>query len=420
LEKFDVVVIGAGASGLLAAGRAASLGVKVLLLDKMEREGRKLLITGKGRCNITNQSTLSEFVKHVHPSGNFLKPALNGFYHEDIMQLLEKYKVETVVERGARVFPKSNKAADVVNALVKWAVEQGVTIRLKSKVQHIQIEGGQVTGVTYLNNDQQIQLACHAIILSTGGYSYPATGSNGEGHVMAQKLGHAMEKSRQALVPIEVSEKIEDALNGLNLRNVRAIVWSDGKKLSEDFGELTFAPWGLTGPIVLTLSRGIVDAFKLGKKLEISIDLKPALTEQTLDARLLRDIDVNGKMPLDKLFKLWLPMQLINPVLARLSFDAKVLANQLTAKDRRQIRILLKDFRFHVSGIRPFKEAIITAGGVKTSDINSKTMESKIVKSLYFAGEMIDVDADTGGYNLQIAFSTGWLAGTSSAKAMSV
>lgn len=415
MENFDVVVIGAGAAGLLAAGRAASLGAKVLLLEKMEREGRKMLISGKGRCNITNQSTLPEFIKHVHPSGNFLKTALHEFFHEDIINLLNNKQVETVVERGARVFPKSNKAADVVQAMVKWAVEQGAEIRLKSKLQNLQIEDGQIAGLTYLNNGQQKQIACKSVILCTGGYSYPATGSNGEGHIVAQKLGHAMEKSRQALVPIEVLETIDSKLNGLNLRNVNAIVWADGKKMAEEFGELTFAPWGLTGPIILTLSRGIVDAFNSGKKLEIAIDLKSALTEQTLDARLLRDIDANGKLPLDKLFKLWLPIQLIEPVLTRLAFDSKLLANQLTAKDRRKIRILFKDYRFHVSGIRPFKEAIVTAGGIKTSEISSKTMESKHIHNLYFAGEIIDVDADTGGYNLQIAFSTGWLAGTSSA-----
>jgi predicted Rossmann fold flavoprotein len=416
METYDVVVIGAGAAGLLAAGRASQLGARVLLLEKMQQEGRKMRISGKGRCNITNDAPVSEFVKHVHPSGNFLKPALSAFYNKAIIELLNQQQVETVLERGGRYFPKSNKAADVVHSLVNWAKQQGVSIRLNSKLEAVQTHEQQVQGITFSENNQKKQVSCDSVIICTGGYSYPATGSNGEGHFVAKQLGHAIEAVRPALVPVEVSEPRVSELSGLNLRNVKASVWANQKKLADDFGEVTFAEWGLTGPIILTLSRLMVDELRAGSEVILSIDLKPALTEQTLDTRLLRDIDANGKMPLNKLFKLWLPMQLIEPFLSLLALDATKPANQLSSADRRRIRILMKDWRFQVSGYRPFKEAIITAGGIRTSEINAKTMESKRIKNLYFAGEIIDVDADTGGYNLQIAFSTGWLAGSSCVK----
>ncbi|PKP10169.1 MAG: aminoacetone oxidase family FAD-binding enzyme [Bacteroidetes bacterium HGW-Bacteroidetes-4] len=415
-EKFDVVVIGAGAAGIVAAGRASQLGARVLLLEKMAQEGRKMRISGKGRCNITNDASISEFVKHVHPSGNFLKPALSCFYNKAIIELLNLQQVETVLERGGRYFPKSNKAVDVVQALVNWAKQQGVSIWLNSKLEAIQIHEKQVQGLTFSENNHKKQVSCRSLILCTGGYSYPATGSNGEGHVAAKQLGHTIEAVRPALVPIKVDEALVKNLAGLNLRNVKASVWSNNKKLADDFGEVTFAEWGLTGPIILTLSRIMVDELRAGSEVVLSLDLKPALTEQTLDARLLRDIDANGKMSLKKLFKLWLPMQLIEPFQNLLSLDENKLANQLSSADRRRIRILMKDWRFQVSGYRPFKEAIITAGGIRTSEINAKTMESKLIKDLFFAGEIIDVDADTGGYNLQIAFSTGWLAGSSCVK----
>ncbi len=413
MEQFDVVVIGAGAAGLIAAGRASQLGARVLLLEKMMQEGRKIRISGKGRCNITNDAPISEFVKHVHPAGNFLKPALSGFYNNALIELLNEQQVETVLERGGRYFPKSNKAADVVQALVTWAKQQGVSIRLNSKLEEIRTENQQVQAIIYSEASQKKQVNCRSVILCTGGYSYPATGSNGEGHYLAKQLGHSIEAVRPALVPVEVEEALVKNLSGLNLRNVKASVWSNQKKLADDFGEVTFAEWGLTGPIILTLSRLMVDELRAGSQVVLSIDLKPALNEQTLDARLLRDIDANGKMPLAKLFKLWLPMQLVEPFLNLLNLDANKQANQLSGADRRRIRILMKDWPFHVKAYRSFKEAIVTAGGVSTSEINAKTMESKRIKNLYFAGEIIDVDADTGGYNLQIAFSTGWLAGSS-------
>ena len=416
MEKFDVAVVGAGAAGLIAASRAAELGAKVLLIEKMKTTGRKLAITGKGRCNITNIAPISEFIKHVYPNGRFLKTAFANFYNNDIVNLLNKNGVETVNERGGRVFPKSNNANDIVKALTDNAIKQGVEIRTNCKLENIIIEDATIQGIAYSNNNKQKTIICKSVILCTGGLSYPATGSTGDGHKIAKIWGHKIVDTRPALVPLETVEKIDKKLIGLNLRNINAVVWSNGKKTAEKFGELTFIEQGLSGPVILTLSRTVVDELIAKNNIEISIDLKPALNEQKLDARLQRDINEYGKEPLKNLFRKWMPSQLINFTLNRLQLDGNKLANQLTGKERKKIRVFLKDLRFKISGYRPYKEAIITAGGVNTKDINQKTMESKIINNLFFAGELIDLDAETGGYNLQIAFSTGWLAGSNCIK----
>jgi predicted Rossmann fold flavoprotein len=413
LKNFDVTVIGAGAAGLIAAGRAAELGAKVLLIEKMQTAGRKLAITGKGRCNITNIAPINEFIKHVFPNGRFLKNAFANFYNNDIVNLLNSAGVETVNERGGRVFPKSNNAGDIVKALAGRAIKHGVEIKYNSKLKNIIIEDSKVKGITFFNNEKQITVSCKSVILCTGGLSYPATGSTGDGHKIAKSLGHKIENTRPALVPLETEETIDKKIVGLNLRNINAVVWSNNKKISEKFGEMTFTEQGLSGAVILTLSRTVVDELLAKNIVEISIDLKPALNEQKLDARLQRDVNENGKLQLKKLFKQWLPLQLIDFMLNKLQIDGNKPAHQLTGKERRRIRILFKDLRFKISGYRPYKEAIITAGGISTKDINSKTMESKIIENLFFAGELIDLDAETGGYNLQIAFSTGWLAGSS-------
>lgn len=416
MEKFDVAVIGAGAAGLIAASRAAELGAKVLLIEKMKTTGRKLAITGKGRCNITNIAPISEFIKHVYPNGRFLKAAFANFYNDDIVSLLNKNGVETVNERGGRVFPKSNNANDIVKALTDNAIKQGVEIRNNCKLEQIKIENSTIQGIVYSNNNKQKTIICKSVILCTGGLSYPATGSTGDGHKIAKTSGHKIVDTRPALVPLETVEKIDKKLIGLNLRNINAVVWSNGKKTAEKFGELTFIEQGLSGPVILTLSRTVVDELIAKNNIEISVDLKPALNEQKLDARLQRDINEYGKEELRNLFKKWMPSQLIDFTLNRLQLDGDKLANQLTGKERKKIRVFLKDLRFKISGYRPYKEAIITAGGVSTKDINQKTMESKIINNLFFAGELIDLDAETGGYNLQIAFSTGWLAGSNCIK----
>lgn len=410
MEQFDVVVVGAGPAGLLAAGSAAGSGARVLILEKMRQEGRKLLITGKGRCNITNDAEVGEFIKHVYPNGRFLRSAFGHFFSREILQLLHRYGVETTLERGGRHFPNSNRSADVLSALLKWVHEQKVDIRCGQRVEKLNIEDQIIQGVQA--NGQEFRAP--KVILATGGRSYPATGSNGEGYELARTAGHTIVPVRPSLVPLETEGNVAQQLQGLNLKNVRATVWVNDKKSGEDFGEMLFTHFGLSGPIILTLSRTVVDALHQKSKVEVSIDLKPALDEQKLDARLLRDLDEAGKKRISNLFRNWLPSSMVPVFISQAGIDPEKEGHQLSSKERKKIRNLMKDFRFIISGHRSFKEAIITAGGVPTVEISSKTMESKLVSGLFFAGEMIDVDAETGGYNLQIAYSTGWLAGKSS------
>ncbi len=409
MSKFDVIVVGAGPAGLLAAGRAAEMGGKVLVLEKMKQAGRKLLITGKGRCNITNDAAIGEFITHVYPNGKFLRNAFSQFFSKDIIDLLARYGVESTLERGGRYFPASNKSADVLNALLKWVTELKVEIRCSERVEKITIENNIITGL--ISNGKK--LSASKVIIATGGCSYPATGSNGEGFELVKQIGHKIEKVRPALVPVETQGFVAQKLQGLNLRNVKAIVWVNDKKKGEDFGEMIFTHFGLSGPIVLTLSRIIVDELMQKNKVELSIDLKPALDEQKLEARLIRDLNEHGKKKLVNIFRLWLPASMIPVFIDLLKINPEKECHQVSAKERKQIQHLMKNFKFTISNYRSFKEAIITAGGISTNEISSKTMESKIINGLYFAGEMIDLDAETGGYNLQIAYSTGWVAGQS-------
>jgi predicted Rossmann fold flavoprotein len=410
MEEFDVIVVGAGPAGLLAAGSAAGQGNKVLVLEKMRQEGRKLLITGKGRCNITNSAPPGEFMKHVFPRGRFLKHAFSAYFSRDILALLESYGVETNCERGGRYFPVSNKSADVLKALLAWLRELRVDVRCGFRVEKLVIDQGFIRGV---QANGQVFTA-DKVVLATGGKSYPATGSNGEGFELARAAGHSLSALRPSLVPLETAGGISQQLQGLTLKNVRASIWINEKKSGEDFGEMIFTHFGLSGPIILTLSRMVVDALHQKDRVVISLDLKPALDEQKLDLRLQRDLDEQGKKKIANIFKAWLPSSMIPVFLDQLGIDPGKEGHQISSKERKRIRNLMKNFRFKISGHRSFKEAIITAGGIATAEISNKTMESKLVKGLFFAGEMIDLDAETGGYNLQIAWSTGWLAGKTS------
>ncbi len=409
MSKYDVIIIGAGPAGLLAAGRAAELGGKVLVLEKMRNEGRKLLITGKGRCNITNNATIGEFITHVFPNGKFLRNAFSQYYSEDIINLLEKYGVDVSLERGGRYFPTSNKAADILRALLQWVNELGVEIKTGYRVEKLLVEDNKIQGVR-ANGENFL---AKKVILATGGKSYPATGSTGDGYELARRVGHKIEKPIPALVPVETKGSTAQKLQGLNLRNVKAVVWIDGKKAGEAFGEMIFTHFGLSGPIILTLSRIMVKALQNEQKVEITIDLKPALDEQKLDKRLQRDLNEHGKKQLINIFRSWLPSSMIPVFIELLQLDPEKACHQVSGKERKKIRHLMKNMPFEISHNRSFKEAIITAGGIPTNEIRPKTMESKIVSGLYFAGEIIDLDAETGGYNLQIAYSTGWLAGNS-------
>ncbi len=418
MNNYDVIVVGGGVAGLIAAGRAAELNANVLVIEKMRRPGIKLLLSGKGRCNITNSDDIEEFMKNVHPNGRFLKYALYNFFSRDIIDLLNNYGVETVVERGGRVFPISNKSVDILNALLSNAKKHGAEFRYDCNVTKLLFNQDTVTGVEIIETGQKKQITAKKIIICTGGKSYPATGSTGDGYILAKSVGHTIEQPFPALVPIVTKGNLAGQLQGLSLKNVNATVWINGKKQTEAFGEMLFTHFGLSGPIILTLSRFIVKELINNNKIELSIDLKPALDSSKLDKRLLRDLNEYGKKQIDNIFKLWLPAKLIPVFIKECSIDPTKEGHQITGQERNKIKSLMKNLRFEVAGYRSFKEAIITAGGINTKEIEPKTMQSKLVKNLYFAGEIIDVHANTGGYNLQIAYSTGWLAAESCIKSI--
>ena len=417
MKKYDVIVIGGGASGLMAAGKAASNGADTLLLEKMNRPARKLLITGKGRCNLTNVAPLDEFISHFGETGKFLRPSFSEFFSNDLIDFLKKRNIETITERGGRVFPKDGDARHIAGSLINWVTENGVTIQNQSPVESLITGNGYIQGVIIKNPDgTSTKLHSKSVIIATGGTSYPATGSSGEGYILAEKTGHKIVKVRPALVPLVTEGDTAKKLQGVSLKNVAVRVYIDGKRKGEGFGEMLFTHFGLSGPVILTLSGEIVDALEEKKKVEVSIDLKPALDDTKLDNRLQRDIKENSKKKFGTVLKELLPMKMIDVCAQLTGISSEKPANQITAEERTRLRLWLKDFRFKIKGHRSFSEAIITAGGVNTREINPSTMESKLVKGLFFAGEVMDISADTGGYNLQAAFSTGMLAGRCAAE----
>jgi predicted Rossmann fold flavoprotein len=421
-----VIVVGGGASGLMAAGQAAEAGAHVLLLEKMERPGRKLRITGKGRCNLTNVAPVSEFITHFGPNGRFLRQAFARYFSADLIGFLENLGVHTLTERGGRVFPVKGQAQEVVDALVAWADKCGVSLKTQSPVERLIVEGKRVVGVQVSQPSGRVYRA-HAVIIATGGASYPATGSTGDGYRFAESVGHHVVPIRPALVPLETAGDIAARLQGLSLRNVNVRLWMmPGRqdagptlakvKHGEAFGEMLFTHFGVSGPIILSLSRQVVDALRLGQRVTLSIDLKPALDERKLDARLRRELDAHGKRQFSTLLKGLLPAKLIPVCIDLTGIPRDKVGHQINAQERKRLRTWLKDFRLEVTGYRPFTQAIITAGGVDTREVDPRTMASRLIEGLHFAGEVLDVDADTGGYNLQAAFSTGWLAGRAAAQ----
>ena len=382
----------------------------------MTRPARKLLITGKGRCNLTNIAPLEEFISHFGDSGKFLRPSFSEFFSGDLMDFLKKRNIETAVERGGRVFPSGSDARHIADTLEKWAVEKGAEIKNLSQADFIKIEDGAVQGIKIKTSEGESGvIQCKSIILATGGASYPSTGSTGDGYILAEKAGHKISKVRPALVPLVTEGDTAKKLQGVSLKNVAVRAYADGKRICDGFGEMLFTHFGLSGPVILTLSGKIVDALESKKKVEVSIDLKPALDDTKLDNRLLRDFKENDKKLFSSVLKELLPMKMIGVCIEHTGISPEKPSNQITAEERKKLRLWLKDFRFKIKGHRSFSEAIITAGGINTREINPSTMESKIVSGLFFAGEVMDISADTGGYNLQAAFSTGWLAGKSAA-----
>lgn len=409
----DILVVGAGPSGLTAAARAAECGARVVVLEKMDRPALKLRITGKGRCNITNSADLENFLTRFSPSPRFLKPAFYGFFNTQLMDLLDHLNVPTVLERGGRVFPVSQSAKEVTEALIGWCKSCGAKIRTHAPVSELIVVEGQVRGVR-LKCGQTVE--SKSAIIATGGASYPGTGSTGDGYRLAESAGHAITPVRPALVPLVTEGAVARRMQGLSLKNVAASLWTDGKKQATEFGEMLFTHFGLSGPIILTLSRKAVFAMDAGQSIEIRLDLKPALDKSKLNARLLRELDTHGRSQFKSILKGLLPQKMIPVCADVIDIPPDKPANQVSGGEREKLLCFLKDFRFTIAGHRGINEAIVTAGGVSIKEIDSKTMASKLVKGLYFAGEVMDIDADTGGYNLQAAFSTGWLAGQSAAQ----
>lgn len=406
-----LIVIGGGASGLMAAGQAALGGADVLLLEKMRQPGRKIIISGQGRCNITNNSELHEFISHFNQNGRFLHQAFARFFVPQLMDFFQGLGLALSTERGGRVFPASGRAQDVLDTLLRWLNTTGARLHTAQTVIGLEIKKGAVIGV---HCDGKL-LPCDGVILATGGSSYPATGSSGDGFAFARQAGHTITALRPALVPLETSDPLLHTMAGLDLRNIGVRIFVDGNRRKADFGEVGFTRFGIGGPVILTHSRAVVEWLQSGKAVTIALDLKPALDEAKLDARLLRDFQNRSKEELQSVLRGLLPQQLVAVCLQQLGLAGQRAAGETSAKDRARLRGWLKDFRIEISGHRPIREAIVTAGGVQVKEVNPRTMESCLVRGLYFCGEILDVDGETGGYNLQAAFSTGWLAGRSAA-----
>ncbi|MBR4641397.1 MAG: NAD(P)/FAD-dependent oxidoreductase [Selenomonadaceae bacterium] len=402
-----IAVVGGGASGIMAAIRAAEHGAKVILFEKMPRVGRKLAITGKGRCNLTNAADISEIVKNIPGNGKFLFSALKNFSSTDTVNFFESLGVVTKIERGGRIFPASDDAKEVIDALLRRLAILGVEVKTNSPVKEILAENKKIVGV--IVGDKKF--FADAVILATGGASYPATGSSGDGFRFAKKLGHTVTEILPALVPLEVEEDFVKDLQGLSLKNVRVKLSADGKKISELFGEMLFTHFGVSGPIILTLSRQAAKLLAEGRFVELEINLKPALTPEQLDARLLRDFDKFKRKTIKNSLVDLLPAKLI-PIILDLSYlPEEKRVDEITQAERRRLVEILRGLPLTITKTRPIEEAIVTAGGVSIKEIDPRTMKSKIIDGLYIVGEVADIDGFTGGFNLQAAWSMGNAAG---------
>ena len=412
MHKHTIIVVGAGPAGMMAAIRAAELGQDVTLLENNPILGRKLLLSGKGRCNLTNTSDLDSFLKRFWNNGQFLRDAFKKFFNRELMEFFEKRGLGLRVERQSRVFPVTDKSASVTSILKNELQKNKVRVLYETPAQEVTVKGGAVTGVTV--NGAKFMPA-DRVILACGGVSYSFTGSTGEGFKMAAQLGHSIIPLRPGLAAIKTAQKFVRALEGITLKNIR-IKFSDGRsQILTPVGELLFTAHGISGPLVLTVSGSIGDWLKEKGNIYAEIDMKPGLTCEQLDARLLRDFKLNARKALKNTLKEILPLRLIDTCLEVIKINPDEKCGQVKQVERRQIIAFLKGLRLDITSVAPIEDAMVTRGGVSLKEINPRTMESRLVKGLYFAGEMIDVDADTGGFNLQAAFSTGYLAGESAA-----
>lgn len=405
MMKTDVVVIGGGPAGLFSAAIAAKNGNKVVLIEKNEILARKLRITGKGRCNVTNSADISEFIEKVCSNPSFMYSAFYSFTNQDTISFFENAGVPLKEERGGRVFPVSDRAKDIAQALIDYATNNGVVI-LKDIVTKIIANDNIICGV---ETKSLKKIECSRVIIATGGVSYPLTGSTGDGYRLAKKLGHTIIEPYPALIPLVVKEDLVKELQGLSLKNIAIKINKGTKCVYEDFGEMIFTHYGLSGPVILSASSNLKNIEESNYK--ISIDLKPALTFEQLDKRLQRDFEKYINKNFSNALNDLLPSKMIDTIICLSNIDPYTKVHQISKEQRHNLCFLLKNLSFTITGVRPIEEAIITRGGINTKEINSSTMESKIVSGLFFCGEVIDVDAYTGGFNLQIAFSTAYLAG---------
>lgn len=410
---YDVVVVGAGAAGLMAAGTAARNGAKVLLLEKMEKPARKVRITGKGRCNLTNARGEEEFAENIRTNIDFLKIAFAEFSNRATMRFFERMGVKLRTERGERVFPESGKAADVANALEFYCRDYDVEIQCNCRVSEVLTLGNKIYGVKYFNKRGfERKVETPNVIIATGGVSYPRTGSTGDGYMFADALGHSIEDVRPSLTPLVTSHPQAQYIRDVLLRNVNVKLFVDGEELREEFGEISFSDRGIEGATTLRLSRDAVDALLEERSVKLVLDLKPALTEEILRERIKREVaDMQPEELFAELVRRLVPKPLVVPICKELDVHSRLYISKVTDAEFERLIKVLKGWSFPISDYASFDYAIVTAGGVNCAEINEYTMESKLVKGLYFAGEVLDIDANTGGYNLQIAFSTGHLAG---------
>ncbi len=412
-EPYDVIVVGAGAAGMMAAGTAACNGKRVLLIEKMEKSGRKVRITGKGRCNLTNARRPEEFAEQVRVNAEFFAPAFAEFNNLATMRFFERQGVKLDVERGERVFPHSGKAWDVANALLDYCVDNGVRVLYDTRVCGIMTLGSKVFGVRYINKRGfERREECSQVILATGGVSYPATGSTGDGYTFAADLGHTIEPLRPSLTPLVSSHPRMKQLERLLLRNVRATLYIDNEPVREEFGEIGFSERGIEGAVALRMSRDAVDALIEERKVKLVLDLKPALTEEVLRERIARErAELAPQELFSELLRKLVPRPMVLPLAQELDILSKTYLGKITEEQITRLIKTLKGWTFPVVDYASFDYAVVTAGGVRCDEVNPYTMQSLKVEGLYFAGEVLDLDANTGGYNLQIAFSTGRLAG---------
>ncbi len=407
----EVIVFGGGAAGMMAALQCARMGGRVTLLEGNEKLGKKVYITGKGRCNLTNDCTLDEFMQQVAHNPRFLYSALNAFTPQDMMSLLEENGCPVVVQRGRRVFPATEKASDVTRTLTRLMQQAGVNIRLNTKVQDILVEDGQVQGVVTRQGER---LSAGQVILATGGQSYPVTGSDGDGYRLAEKLGHTVLPPTPVLSALVSDAQWVRRLQGLSLKNVTLTLQSGKKRLYREQGEMLFTHFGISGPLVLEMSCHLPE--KLAEA-RVELNLKPALTPEQLDARLQREFAAQHRKQLRNVLPSLLPSRLAEEFPALAGVNGEAVCGQITKEDREKILHTLQCLVIPLTGLRPLAEAIVTRGGVSVREVSPSTMESKLIRGLYFAGELLDVDAHTGGYNLQIAWSTGAAAGRAAAEA---